>query len=45
MGLHFEDMEQMTYGMIQDLFIEADNDTIEVEEVANQDDFDTFRRF
>lgn len=42
MGLHYDDMEQLTYGMVQDLFIESDNDTLEYEEKATQADFDAF---
>ena len=42
MGLHFEDMEHLTYGMVQDLFIESDNDTLEYQEKATQADFDAF---
>lgn len=32
----------MNYGMILDLFIEADNDTLEYPEIATQADFDKF---
>ena len=40
MGLHYDDMEELTYGMVQDLFIESDNDTLEYQEKATQADFD-----
>ena len=42
MGLHYDDMEHLTYGMVQDLFIESDNDSLEYEEKATQADFDAF---
>ena len=42
LGLHDEDLESMNYGMILDLFIEADNDTLEYPEIATQADFDKF---
>ena len=42
LGLHVDDMEALTYGMVQDLFIESDNDSLEYEEIATQADFDAF---
>lgn len=42
LGLHYDDMEHLTYGMIQDLFIERENDEFEYEYVATQEDFDNF---
>ena len=41
-GLHYDDMENLTYGMVQDLFIERDNDESEYEYQATQEDFDKF---
>jgi hypothetical protein len=35
-------MENLTYGMVQDLFIERDNDESEYEYQATQEDFDKF---
>ena len=42
LGLSYEDMEHLTYGMIQDIFIEADNDSLQYEYKAQQSDFDNF---
>lgn len=41
-GLHYDDLENLTYGMVQDLFIERDNDECEYEYQATQEDFDKF---
>ena len=41
-GLHYDDLEHLTYGMVQDLFIERDNDECEYEYQATQEDFDKF---
>jgi len=35
-------MEHLTYGMVQDMFIESDNDTVKWDIKANQSDFDAF---
>lgn len=42
LGLKYEDMEHLTYGMVQDIFIESDNDSFEYEVKASQADFDNF---
>ena len=42
MGIRYDDMEHLTYGMIQDMFIESDNDTLEYDYKATQKDFDAF---
>ena len=42
LGLHYDDLEHLTYGMVQDMFIERDNDDNEYEYEADQRDFDNF---
>lgn len=42
MGLSFEDMEHLTYGMVEDMFIERENDELTYDIVADQSDFDRF---
>lgn len=41
-GLHYEDMEHLTVGMITDMMIERSNDDLEYPIKANQDDFAKF---
>lgn len=42
LGLRYEDLENLTYGMVQDIFIESSNDKVEYDYVATQTDFDNF---
>jgi hypothetical protein len=42
LGLSYEDMEHLTYGMVEDMFIEKANDSVEYECIATQKDFDNF---
>lgn len=43
LGLSIDDMQQLTIGMVLDMFAEAGNDSIEYKQVATQADFDAFR--
>lgn len=38
-GISIADLEQMSVGMVIDIFTENKNDSYEYKEVANQDDF------
>lgn len=42
LGLSISELDLLTIGMVQDMYIEAANDTCEYEEVATQEDFDRF---
>lgn len=42
LGLHDQDLESLTYGMVIDMLTEKGNDGVEYKEVATQDDFDKF---
>lgn len=42
LGLSYEDMEHLTYGMVEDMFIERENDDFEYDIIATQSDFDRF---
>lgn len=42
LGLHYEDMEHLTVGMITDMMVERSNDDLEWPEKANADDFARF---
>lgn len=42
LGLSYDDMEHLTYGMVEDMFIEKANDSFEYEYLATQKDFDNF---
>lgn len=37
-----EDLDNMSVGMVNDIFTEKSNDSYEYKEVANQSDFDRF---
>ena len=41
-GLSLSDLDLLTIGMVNDMFIEMDNDDISYEYKATQDDFDSF---
>lgn len=42
LGLSMSDLDLMTVGMVQDLYIERANDECEYSEIATQSDFDNF---
>lgn len=42
LGLTYEDMEHLTYGMVEDMFIERENDDFDYDIIATQSDFDRF---
>ena len=42
LGLSMEDLDDLTIGMVNDMFIEKANDQYEWKEVADQSDFDRF---
>lgn len=42
LGLSMEDLDDLTIGMVNDMFIEKSNDQYEWKEVADQSDFDRF---
>ena len=42
LGLHYEDMEHLTVGMITDMMIERSNDELEYPFKATTDDFKAF---
>ena len=41
-GLSLNDLELLTIGMVNDMFIEKSNDSYNYKEIASQDDFDNF---
>lgn len=41
-GLSLRDLDLLTVGMVNDIFVENQNDDYEYEEVAGQADFDAF---
>ena len=41
-GLSLRDMELVTAGMVMDMAVERANDEAEWEEIATQEDFDSF---
>lgn len=41
-GLSLRDVDLMTVGMLNDIFVENQNDDYEYDEVADQADFDAF---
>lgn len=42
MGLSLSDLDDLTIGMVNDMFIEKSNDDYDWKVMANQDDFDSF---
>ena len=43
-GLSMADLDELTVGMVNDMFVEKSNDSYDWKEIANQDDFDRFYR-
>lgn len=41
-GLSMADLDELTVGMVNDMFVEKSNDSYDWKEIANQDDFDRF---
>lgn len=41
-GLSMNDLEQLSIGMVYDMFVEKSNDDVDYPELATQDDFDKF---
>ncbi len=41
-GLSLRDLDLLTVGMVNDIFVENQNDNYEYDEVADQADFDAF---
>ena len=42
LGLSMEDLDDLSIGMVNDMFIEKSNDRYDWKEVADQSDFDRF---
>lgn len=41
-GLSMSDLDDLTVGMVNDMFVEKSNDNYEWKELATQEDFDRF---
>lgn len=41
-GLSMADLDDLTVGMVNDMFVEKSNDDYDWKELASQDDFDRF---
>ena len=41
-GLSISDLDELTVGMVNDMFVEKSNDSYEWKELASQEDFDKF---
>lgn len=41
-GLSLSDLDELTVGMVNDMFIEKSNDSYDWKEMANQEDMDNF---
>lgn len=41
-GLSMADLDELTVGMVNDMFVEKSNDNYDWKELASQDDFDRF---
>lgn len=42
LGLTMSDLDDLSFGMVQDMIVESANDNYEWKEIANQSDFDRF---
>lgn len=42
-GLRLDDLDNLTLGMVYDIFTESGNDSCEYKRIATQADFDAFR--
>jgi len=41
-GLSMSDLDELTVGMVNDMFVEKSNDNYDWKEIASQEDFDRF---
>lgn len=41
-GLSMNDLDELSVGMVNDMFVEKSNDNYDWKELASQDDFDRF---
>lgn len=41
-GLSMADLDELTVGMVNDMFVEKSNDNYDWKEIASQEDFDRF---
>lgn len=41
-GLSMSDLDDLTVGMVNDMFVEKSNDNYDWKEIASQEDFDRF---
>jgi len=41
-GLSMADLDELSVGMVNDMFVEKSNDNYDWKELASQDDFDRF---
>lgn len=41
-GLSMKDLDELSVGMVNDMFVEKSNDNYDWKEMASQDDFDRF---
>ena len=42
LGIHIGELDLLTIGMVNDMYAESRNDDVHYDEIATQDDFDTF---
>lgn len=42
-GLSMADLDELTVGMVNDMFVEKSNDSYDWKEIASQEDFDRFQ--
>lgn len=42
LGLSMSDLEDLSVGMVNDMFVEKSNDDYDWKQIATQDDFDKF---
>lgn len=42
MGLHIQDLDELSYGDVMDILTESGNDSVKYKTVASQEDFDRF---
>ena len=42
LGLSMNDLDELSVGMVNDMFVEKSNDNYEWKEIATQSDFDKF---
>lgn len=42
LGISIRDLDLLTIGVVNDMFLESSNDSYEYQEIAGQSDFDNF---